>query len=159
MHACFHAWRLNTGVVNILDRIGHNAVIHLSETAVRFSVLNENVDGVHVFSELVQVCVLVCVVQRMGLKETRWRRSILGILLLLQDQLFSDYRIESQSNNCILFQISLENFLRALGSGKTAPTCQIKLVKRDGRPCLAVEARVSLCFFKDPVPCLLLTSF
>lgn len=45
-----------TGAVNILDRIGHNAVVHLSEAAVRFSVLNENVDGVHVYSELIQVC-------------------------------------------------------------------------------------------------------
>ena len=59
------------GAVNILDRIGHNAVVHLSEAAVRFSVLNENVDGVHVYSELIQVrgaCVYAVVL---------WMRDVL----------------------------------------------------------------------------------
>lgn len=53
------------GAVHILDRIGHNAVVHLSEAAVRFSVLNENVDGVHVYSELIQAraprCMPLCI--------------------------------------------------------------------------------------------------
>eukprot|EP00614_Pseudopedinella_elastica_P004501 CAMPEP_0172602346 /NCGR_PEP_ID=MMETSP1068-20121228/22524_1 /TAXON_ID=35684 /ORGANISM="Pseudopedinella elastica, Strain CCMP716" /LENGTH=238 /DNA_ID=CAMNT_0013403651 /DNA_START=144 /DNA_END=860 /DNA_ORIENTATION=+ len=60
---------------------------------------------------------------------------------LNQEELFIEYRIESQSSNCILFELSLQNFLDALNSAKKAPQCQIKLTKRNGQAVLCVETR------------------
>lgn len=61
-----------------------------------------------------------------------------------QDMLFHEYRIESRAGNEILFEANVSLLLQALNSGKTAPTCQIKLAKRAGQPCLSVETRVSV---------------
>jgi len=60
---------------------------------------------------------------------------------LNQTELFMEWRIESQSDNCILFEIALQNFLDALNSAKKAPQCQLKLTKRKGQPVLCVETR------------------
>lgn len=56
--------------------------------------------------------------------------------------LFHEYRIESRAGNEILFEANVSLLLQALNSGRTAPTCQIKLAKRAGQPCLSVETRV-----------------
>eukprot|EP01036_Dinobryon_divergens_P026371 gene26371-35009_t len=55
--------------------------------------------------------------------------------------LFSECRVESQSNNIILFEIGLSQLSRALSSGKSSSSSQLKLVKRDGRPCLCFETK------------------
>ena len=60
-----------------------------------------------------------------------------------KDMLFHEYRIESRAGNEILFEAKASLLLQSLNSGKTAPTCQIKLAKRAGQPCLSIETRVS----------------
>lgn len=62
---------------------------------------------------------------------------------LNQSELFLEWRIESASGNCILFELSLKNFLDALDSAKKAPQCQLKLTKRHGQPVLCVEVLCS----------------
>lgn len=56
--------------------------------------------------------------------------------------LFHEYRIESRAQNQILFEANASLLLQALNSGRTSPTCQMKLAKRAGQPCLSIEARV-----------------
>ena len=56
--------------------------------------------------------------------------------------LFHEYRIESRASNEILFETNASLLLQALNSGRTSPTCQIKLAKRSGQPCLSIETRV-----------------
>lgn len=59
-------------------------------------------------------------------------------------QMFMDYRIESQSDNAILFEISpLALLSDALGSGKSCDVCVLKLVKVNNRPYLRIEAQHS----------------
>ncbi|CAM9263793.1 unnamed protein product, partial [Phaeothamnion confervicola] len=65
---------------------------------------------------------------------------------LKKDLLFEEYRIASQADNCIMFEINATILLRALTSVKNAPMCQIKLTKRQGQPCLSIETRVSDMF-------------
>jgi hypothetical protein len=54
---------------------------------------------------------------------------------------FVDYKIESQSANTIIFQLSLPLLSKALSSGKATQWSLFKLVKRDNRPCLSFESR------------------
>lgn len=54
--------------------------------------------------------------------------------------LFLEYRIESQSANTIIFQISLGLLAKALSSGRQAHASVLKLVKRDNKPFLSFES-------------------
>lgn len=65
--------------------------------------------------------------------------SARGYLELAVSSLFGDYRIESQSNNTIAFEVNLSLFTKALNSGKFSSHCVIKLVKRQDKPCLSLE--------------------
>ena len=60
------------------------------------------------------------------------------------EHLFEEYRIESQSENQILFEIQLDLLSRALTSGKNSDFCYIKLVKRGSRPCLCFETNANM---------------
>uniref|UniRef100_A0A7S1TZY9 Checkpoint protein n=1 Tax=Phaeomonas parva TaxID=124430 RepID=A0A7S1TZY9_9STRA len=60
---------------------------------------------------------------------------------LAADKLFAEYRIESQSDDCILLEAGLANLARAFRSGRAAPLCLLKLTKRRGQPCLCLETR------------------
>ena len=60
--------------------------------------------------------------------------------------LFHEYRIESRAGNEILFEANASLLLQSLNSGRTAPTCQIKLAKRAGQPCLSIETRVKMLY-------------
>lgn len=62
---------------------------------------------------------------------------------LNQAEYFVDYRIESQSDNCIMFESSCALLSAALQSVKSALETQIKMAKRQGQPCLVVETRLS----------------
>ena len=69
------------------------------------------------------------------------RLSTLPPLGLLQE-VFDDWRIESQSDNCILIELALPNFLEAMGGAlKASAVVQMKLTKRNGQPVLCVETR------------------
>ena len=57
-----------------------------------------------------------------------------------RSSIFEEYRIESKSNNRILFEIDLSLFEAALKSGRNAPSVDLKLVKRGTMACLCVEA-------------------
>ena len=65
------------GVTASLERIGQTTAMYLDEDFVRLSVITESPDVPKVYAEL------------------------------NQNVLFQDYRIESQSSNCILFEIEL----------------------------------------------------
>ena len=71
-------------------------------------------------------------------------RSLLTLMPLkfLLQEIFEDWRIESQSDNCILIELSLPNLLDALQAAKNAPQCHMKLTKRNGNPVLCVETRM-----------------
>ena len=75
-----------------------------------------------------------------GLKDQR-SEDVMPYADLNQNELFMEWRIESQSENCILFELALQNFLDALNSARKAPQCQMKLTKRNGQPVLCVETR------------------
>ena len=98
-------------IVQSFEKISSNATFFLDEQSLRISLLTESIDSPKCFAEL------------------------------SASDLFSEYRIESQSSNTILFEISLTQFSKALASGKVASQSQIKLVKRDGRPCLCFETK------------------
>ena len=101
------------GVINLLEKLGKSAVIFLTEDFFRTTIISDNPDGSKIFCEL------------------------------KSDEIFHDYRIESQSSNSILFEISLSNLSSALNSGRNAPRCNLKLVKRDdSKPYLCFETRV-----------------
>mmetsp|Transcript_24923 Transcript_24923/g.34158 ORF Transcript_24923/g.34158 Transcript_24923/m.34158 type:complete len:280 (-) Transcript_24923:433-1272(-) len=99
------------GVITTLDKIGKRSVVHLSEETIKFTVIESKVDDVRAFAEL----------------------NVQG--------LFMEWRIESQSDNCILIEVGFQNLLDALNSARRAPQCQIKLTKRSGQPCLCLETR------------------
>lgn len=104
---------LNTlhGVIVALQRVGEKAVLLLSEDKIRIAVINENIDSPKTYSELVT------------------------------NILFTDYNIESLSSNFILLELELEHFSKALTSGKNAPQCQLKLIKRNSCPFLCFETK------------------
>jgi Hus1-like protein len=62
-------------------------------------------------------------------------------LELPSDRLFNEYQVQSLKDNIIMFDINLEDLHNALTSGKSAAVCLLKLVKREGRPNLALETR------------------
>ena len=101
------------GVTASLERIGQTTAMYLDEEAIRLSVITESPDIPKVYAEL------------------------------NKNVLFQDYRIESNSSNCIFFEIELDLLSRALSSGKNAPRCNLKLAKRGQRPCLCLETRAA----------------
>jgi hypothetical protein len=101
-------------VLNMLERVGTTAVVFLNEENIRLAVVTESPDSPKVFSEF------------------------------KQENLFFDYRIESQNSNSILFEIEIDLLLQALASGKHAPQCLLKLVKRGPKPFLCFESRVGV---------------
>lgn len=100
------------GVLSTLEKICSKCVVHLSEDHIRFA----------------------------GLKDQK-SEDVMPYSDLNQKELFLEWRIESQSGNCILFELSIKNFLDALDSAKKAPQCQLKLTKRHSQPVLCVETR------------------
>lgn len=98
-------------VIVTFERIASCATIYLDEESVRISLISESIDSPKCFAELNAI------------------------------NLFSEYRIESQSANTILFEINLNQFSKALASGKVATQSQLKLVKREDRPCLCFETK------------------
>lgn len=98
-------------IISRLHLLGENSVIYLNEETVKFACACDNIDSPRCFAELKAM------------------------------ELFSEYRIESQSSNTILFEVNVENFSRALTSGKSAPICQLKLAKRGNKPCLCFEGK------------------
>ena len=99
------------GVISALERIGQTTAMYLDQEFLRLVVITESPDTPKVYAEL------------------------------RADAVFQDYRIESQSDNTIFFEIELDLLSRALSSGKNAPHCYLKLVKRGLRPCLCLETR------------------
>lgn len=110
------------GVTASLERIGQTTAMYLDEDFVRLSVITESPDIPKVYAEL------------------------------NKNVLFQEYRIESQSSNCIFFEIELDLLSRALSSGKNAPQCYLKLVKRGQRPCLCLETRASEADIVHDIP-------
>lgn len=97
--------------INQLSRLGKVATIILDESSVRIIVKIEHIDCPKCFVDL------------------------------NVSALFLEYRIESQSDNTISFEIGLDNFERALGTGMKSHNLVLKLVKRGNQPCLTCEAK------------------
>lgn len=101
------------GCVATCEKQGKQAVVLLSEDRIRFAVKQAECHG----------------------------DDVLTFSDLSVNELFVEWRIESQNDNFILFELTLQNLLDALNSGKRAPACLLKLTKRDGKPCLSFETR------------------
>ena len=100
-----------SGISQALEKISSSAVLFLSPDHIRIALITDNTDLPKCFAEL--------------------RRATL----------FSEYHIESRSENNLLLKINLGNFSSALSSGKNAAQSTIKLVKRGNVPCLCIETR------------------
>lgn len=101
------------GITTTLEKVSENVAVLLNEDAVRLAVIPESLETPRCYAEL--------------------KANIL----------FMDYKIESQSENTILFEVGLSQLSKALASGKYSSQCQIKLVKRDNKPCLCVETKAN----------------
>lgn len=100
------------GVVSALEKVAPKSILLLTAEDLRFCMTDSaNTDGLSAFAQL------------------------------NPEELFMDWRIESQTNNIILLEVQLQNILDALNSAKKAPQCQIKLAKRSGQACLCLETR------------------
>lgn len=95
-------------LINSFERIAKNAVFYLSPETVNIALITDAASAPKGFAEL------------------------------RAEHTFSEYRVESQSSNSILVEVSLQPLQKALLSCKSSQ-CQIKLVKRGDRPCLCVE--------------------
>jgi hypothetical protein len=96
-----------------IEKIGQSCVIILNEDFIRISLMPLNLDSIRCF----------CEVQA--------------------NNLFSEYRINSNNSNSIMFQININHLTKALMSGKSAIESILKLVKRSDSPCLCFEAKAS----------------
>lgn len=92
------------------ERISSKAALHLTPKTFKISLITESVDTPQCYAE-------------MG-----------------TDDLFQEYKIQSQSDNAILFEIGLDLLSWALASGKAAEYGILKLVKRGTKPFLCFEA-------------------
>ena len=99
-------------ILSALERIGNSAILYLTPDCVRLCVVMQSIDSPKVYSEL------------------------------KREALFFEYRIESQSDCCILLEVNLNLIVKAFASGKHAQWCQLKLVKRGLLPCLCIETQV-----------------
>ena len=99
------------GLVGGLEKIGTSLVVYLSPDSVRLTVPSSSPESVLAFAELHQA------------------------------ELFYEYRIESQSENCILLEVDSAMLNTSLSSGKEAPLIHMKLAKRMGQACLVIETR------------------
>lgn len=100
-----------SGVIGLFEKNGKMAIVFLTEDCFRITVVNDNPDSPKLFSEI------------------------------RQEAVFMEYRIESQTDNKILFEISISNLSRAFFSGRNAALCNMKLVRREATPCLCFETR------------------
>jgi len=98
------------GVMSAFDHISHKAVLHLSPKEFKIALVTESTDAPQCYA------------------------------VMSTQFLFEDYRIESQSENAILFEIGLDQLSWVLASGKVAEKAMLKLVKRGAKPCLCLEA-------------------
>lgn len=96
-----------------MAKVNDEAVLYLTEEELRISLTNNSIDSVRCFCEI------------------------------QTDQIFNDYRINSLSNNSLLLQLNLDNFSKALNSGKNAAICLLKLVKHNNLPFICFEAKAS----------------
>lgn len=103
-------------IVSNLSKQGDIATLCLDDQFFRLAVQAESLDGVKAFSEL------------------------------CAEQLFVDYKIQSNNNNMITCEVDLQLLSRALSSGRFSSHCLIKLSKRNDKPHLTLEysARESL---------------
>jgi HUS1 checkpoint protein len=99
------------GLVGGLEKVGTAFVVYLSPDSLKLAVPISAPDQVRAFADLQQA------------------------------QVFCEYRIESQSENCILFEVESTMLSTALSSGKEAPLIHMKLAKRAGQACLVIETR------------------
>jgi HUS1 checkpoint protein len=98
-------------IVITFEKIAGQATLFLTPDSLRISLISETIDAPKCFAEI----------------DT--------------SNLFVEYRVESQSSNTILFEISLGQLSKALASGKVASQSQLKLAKRDDKACLCFETK------------------
>ena len=110
------------GVSMACEKIGKKASFFLDNEFMRITVSEDHIDSPRVFTEI------RC------------------------DVVFSEYRIESNSQNRILFEIELDQFTRALTSGRNAQVCDLKMVKRGCLPCLCLETKAMDVAVQHDIP-------
>lgn len=100
-------------IIATFEKIGGRVVMLLDEEVFRLSLVKESIESPRCYAELNVA------------------------------ELFTDYKIQSQTQNTILFEMSLHNLSQAFSSGKAANQCQLKLVKRNSLPCLCFETKAN----------------
>ncbi len=99
-------------IVQTVQKISKDCVLHLSERKVQFILASELTEGVQVWS---------------GINSP---------------SLFDDYKIESLNNNEIAIEINLDHLQRALKSAQNAQNIIIKLTKKNQLPYLSLAIEV-----------------
>ena len=77
--------------------------------------------------------------------DTSGADDVLVFVELMQPEVFAEFKIQSQSENCILLELALGNLNRALTSAKSSRQAMewtLKLAKRQG-PCLTLETKAA----------------
>lgn len=103
-------------------------------------------------------CVVFLDEQHMKVSAITSGEDAMAYLELNTDILFSEMRIESQSNNSIMFELNVHSATKALSSCKAGNACELKLAKRNNHPCLCFntktmeievdfEIQIRVCFF------------
>jgi hypothetical protein len=98
-------------IVSQLEKVGKVAAIYATSSSVKIAVVAENMEAPRCYAEI------------------------------YVNAMFQDYKINSLSGDCILFEIGLENFARALGSARRSHMCTLKLVKRGQQPCICCNIK------------------
>eukprot|EP01038_Epipyxis_sp_PR26KG_P014576 gene14576-19575_t len=111
------------GIIITLGRISDRGIIYLDERSVRISPASSTSSSIHIGNGDIETIKCFCE--------------------LNAAVLFVNYRIESQSNNSILFEISFNQLAKALQSGRSSSFCYLKLVKRNNQPCLSFETKAN----------------
>jgi hypothetical protein len=117
-----------SGIISSFIRISNFGVMILSPDAFKLSLLNELPETPKAYCEL-------------------------------SAEVFDEFRIESQADDVILFEIGLDfvtkAFISCLQSASHA-AIELKLVKRDGRPCLNIGTKVAAMEISHDIPIKLL---
>jgi hypothetical protein len=59
----------------------------------------------------------------------------------LSNSFFDEFRVNSQAADKILLELGVDLLLKALSSVCSTASCEMKLAKRDGQPCLSLISR------------------
>ncbi|KAL5503999.1 HUS1 [Sanghuangporus vaninii] len=121
-------------IIQAIEKLQKRCIVRFTETEMHIICNAETEDGVQVWSRIKVVRLL----RLLDIFETRNDQD------LVQDSLFSDYRIASNANNEINLSLSPEALSQALRSAASSSDIVMKLLKKDGHAVLTFEIVLAL---------------